>query len=101
MSRNPLANEFGKKLKTTIIHLVKNDGPCAQSDPAVETAKLFEAFRWDELTDAERKARVDAVYAAFGPGSPVARHYENYPHHYSRDQYAEFCQAMDAYRATL
>ncbi|MBP1589477.1 MAG: hypothetical protein ILO10_04690 [Kiritimatiellae bacterium] len=100
-SRASLASDFGKHLKTTIIHLIKNDGlrPCPEE--SIETAKLLEAFKWNELSEDEQRARVDKVYAQFGPGSPVEKHFAAYPHHFSQEKYREFRAAMDAYRDVL
>ena len=44
---------------------------------------------------------MDKVYAQFGPGSPVEKHFATYPHHFSQEKYREFRAAMDAYRDVL
>ena len=81
MSSSLLASDFGKHLKTIIIHLIKNDG-----------------LQWDALPEDEKRARVETVYEQFGPGSPVAAHFDAYPYPFSRQKYAEFRAALDAYR---
>ena len=98
MSSSLLASDFGKALKTVIINLIKNDGLRPYPAESVETAKLLEAYQWDDLPEEEKRARVETVYEQFGPGSPVAAHFEAYPYPFSRQKYAEFRAALDAYR---
>lgn len=103
MSHSPLASDFGKQLKITIIHLIKNDAMRPFPAESVETAKLLEAFQWDDLPADEKKARVETVWQQFGPGSPVEEHFRKYPEccQFSKQKYAEFIASMTAYRAEL
>ena len=83
---------LGKTLKTVIIALRKNDGPIPAS--SLESAKLFEAFQWEKLPDAERAARIAAIRAECGPGTPVAAFFDAYPHPFTRARYADFLTAL-------
>lgn len=91
---NPAEFALGKALKTVVIALRKNAGPIPES--SLESAKLFEAFQWDKLPDAERASRIATIRAECGPGTPVAAFFDAYPHPFTRARYADFLSALSA-----
>lgn len=92
--------DFGKKLKSLLITLVKN--AATPVPPAsLEAARLFEAYEWDKLPLADRRKRAAAVKTELGPGSPAEAFFKAYPHPFTRDRYADFRAAFDAYLDAL
>ena len=88
--------DFGKKLKHLLVTLVKNAATPVPPN-ALEAARLFEAYGWDKLPLAERRDRTRLVRTDVGPGSSVEAFFKAYPHPFTRDRYAEFLVALDAY----
>lgn len=91
---SPAEYALGKTLKTVIIALRKNDGPMPES--SLESARLFEAFQWDKLPDAERASRIATIRAECGPGTPVEQFFSSYPHPFTRARYTDFLSALSA-----
>jgi len=90
----PAEFALGKALKSIVVTLRKNDGPIPAA--SLETARLFESFRWEKLPDAERASRLAAIRAECGPGSPVADFFAAYPHPFTRARYDDFLAALAA-----
>jgi hypothetical protein len=92
--------DFGKKLKHTLVAMLKNAATPVPPN-ALAAARLFEAYEWDKLPLAERRSRVADIKAELGPGSRAETFFNAYPHPFTRERYAEFRAAFDAYLHAL
>jgi hypothetical protein len=92
--------DFGKKLKHLLVTLVKN-AATPVPPTALEAARLFESYEWDKLSLADRRQRAAKIKTELGPGSRAEAFFKAYPHPFTRDRYAEFLAAFNAYLDAL
>lgn len=90
---------WGKALHTVIAHLIRN----AEKVPEATLAAGLdvENFTWPKLPEAEKRERLAAVVRETAAGSPIEKHFAEYPHAFSRDRYADYRAALDKYLASF
>lgn len=99
MSTNELERNFGLALQGVVTHLIKN----ARKIPAavLNGALAFENGSWEKLAKAERIARLAAIAEQTLAPSEVHRHYEAYPHSFSKRGYARYLNFLKLYQESL
>lgn len=97
--RYELEQPFGSQLHQLVGHLIKND---VRVPPAVHQAALaFENETWVDLDDETKRERVRQIAADTEAPSDINRHFESYPHPFSKKQYAKFLSALKLYKMSL
>ena len=97
--RYELEQPFGSQLHQLVGHLIKND---VRVPPAVRQAALaFEDESWADLDDATKCDRVRQIAADTEAPSDINRHFESYPHPFSKKQYTKYLGALKNYKMTL
>ena len=95
-----LENNYGYALQLLVTHLIKNAyRPIPQ--PILQGALDFENFTWDKLEAAAKLARLRQIAEATAAPSDIHRHFEAYPHKYSKNSYAHFLTLQNLYRESL
>lgn len=97
--RSEQENEFGHALMQLVAHLLKNAEKVPE--PVLKGALEFEAFTWEKLDDATKRARLAQIAELTDAPSAVHRHMEAYPHQFSKKRYAEYLAALKRYKALL
>ncbi|MDR0993786.1 MAG: hypothetical protein LBN38_04375 [Verrucomicrobiota bacterium] len=97
--RNELEASFGRTLRLLATHLIKNAEPVPSA--TLQGARAFEEFTWDKLGGGEQKELLGRIVAETGPGSSVERHFEHYPHPFSKNRYAEYVLTLRSYQDSL
>lgn len=99
MSTNELERNFGLALQGLVTHLIKN----AHKVPAdvLKGALAFEDASWEKLAKAEQIARLAAIAEQTLAPSEVHRHYEAYPHKFSKKGYARYLSLLKLYQESL
>ncbi len=97
--RNELEKPFGDNLHQVVAHLIKHAIPIP--DPVIKAALAFEDSSWPGLDEDEKRERVRKIAEATESPSAIHRHFESYPHHFSRDQYTRYLGALKNYKMTL
>ncbi len=97
--RSEYEKEFGDTLHFVVGHLIKN--AIRVPSPLLQGALAFESFTWAELPDAEKTALVRGIAEQSEPPSAIHRHFESYPHHYSKEQFTRFLRALKFYKGEL
>ena len=97
--RYEVEQPFGSQLHQLVSHLIKND---VRIPRAVHQAALaFENESWGDLDDDTKRDRVRQIAADTEAPSDVNRHFESYPHPYSKKQYARFLGALNNYKLSF
>jgi len=97
--RNEYEKPFGDALHQIVGHLIKHAVPVP---PAVlEGALAFENFTWADLPDEDKRSRIARIAEQTEPPSDIQRHFEGYPHHFSKDQYGIYLSALKYYKESL
>lgn len=98
MLRTP-ENDFGHALHLVVIHLIKNAHKIPE--PVVQAARELENNSWSRLDKATQRARLAEVAKHTTEPSPIHRHFESYPHAFSKNQYADYLGALKRYKDFL
>ena len=97
--KNDLELNFGRALMQLVAHLIKNAEKVPE--PVLKAALDFEAFTWEGLDVATKRARLKAVAELTEAPSDVHRHIEAYPHEFSKKRYADYLLALRLYKELL
>ncbi len=97
--RSELEEHFGRTLQIMVANLIKN----AEKVPAgtLDSAQAFETFMWHKFSPEEKKQRIQTIMKETSPDTSIGRHYENYPHPYSRRRYQDYLALLKHYSAEL
>lgn len=95
-----LENNYGYALQLLVTHLIKNAYRNIPA-PVVQGALDFENFSWGKQAVATKRARVRDIAGHTEAPSDVHRHFEAYPHPYSKKSFAKFLAAQAQYREAL
>ena len=98
--KNELEDNFGHQLQLLVTHLIKN-AYRKIPQPVVQGALDFEGFAWGKLEDSAKRARVREIAELTEAPSDVHRHFEAYPHKFSKDSYAHYLTALGLYKKAL
>ena len=98
MIRNP-ENDFGHNLHVMVTHLIKNAHKIPE--PVVQFAQAFEDTAWRDLDDATKRKRLLEVAKHTEEPSPIHRHFESFPHAFSKNQYADYLTSLKRYKEFL
>ena len=99
MSTNELEHNFGRALLGLVTHLIKNARKVP--DALLQGALAIEGNAWEKLADADKRARLAAIAAQTAAPSEVHRHFEAYPHKFSKQRYAEYLTLLKLYQEAL
>lgn len=98
--RNELEDNFGHALQLLVTHLIKN--AYRQIPPPVLQGALdFENFSWSKQDDAAKRARLREIAERTAAPSDIHRHFEAYPHPYSKKNYAHYLTLQNLYQESL
>ena len=98
--KNELEDNYGHALQLLVTHLIKNAyRPIPQ--PILQGALDFENFTWDKQDNAAKRTRLRQIAAATMAPSDIHRHFEAYPHKYSKNSYAHFLTLHKLYQESL
>lgn len=98
MIRNP-ENDFGFTLHLVVIHLIKNAHKIPE--PVVEVARALESSTWAGFNAETKRKLLREVATHTEEPSPIHRHFESYPHAFSKNQYADYLGALKRYKESL
>ena len=99
MPTNELERNFGLALQGLVTHLIKNARKIPEA--ALKGALAFEDGSWEKLGRTEQIARLAAIAEQTVAPSDVHRHYEAYPHQFSKKGYARYLDLLKLYRESL
>lgn len=99
MLRADLEKEFGDTLRFVVGHLIKN--AVRVPSALLQAALAFENYTWNDLPDENKIALVREIAEHTEPSSTIHRHFESFPHHFSKDQYQRYLVALKHYKAEL
>ena len=91
---SPAENALGKALKSVVIALVKNGDGKRIHAGVLETARIFEAFRWEALPAPGQAERLAVLRRECGPGSAIEKFFKDYPHPFTRAHYEALSAAL-------
>jgi hypothetical protein len=90
---------YGRSLQILVTHLIKNASKVPQ--PVLQGALDFENHSWRELPVETKRARLKEIEELTTAPSAIHQHMEAYPHSFSKDRYAEYLDALQAYQKAL
>ena len=93
-------NNYGYALQLLVTHLIKN-AYRPIPPPILQGALDFENFTWDKQEAAAKLARLRQIDEATAAPSDIHRHFEAYPHKYSKNSFARFLSLQNLYRESL
>lgn len=96
--RNELEKPFGDNLHQLVGHLIKNAIPIPSA--VLQGALAFENGTWPDLDESEKRERLRKIAEDTEAPSAIHRHFESYPHHYSKEQYTKYLGALKNYKMT-
>lgn len=99
MALHVVEEGYGKILRILVVNLLKNAAEVPEC--LREDAVAFEARDWMKLAPGEKAARLARHAEATGAGSGVEKHFEGYPHPYSKKMFGRFRTALADYEAAL
>lgn len=91
---------YGHALQLLVTHLIKNAYRKIPA-PVLEGALDFESCAWGKLDVATKRARVRDIAGHTEAPSDIHRHFEAYPHPYSKKSFAKFLATQTQYREAL
>ena len=97
--RNELEKSFGDNLHQLVGNLIKNAVRIPEA--MLKSALAFEKHTWHDLPDNEKRSLVAKIAEESDPPSPIHRHFDAYPHPFSRELYARFSSALRHYKESL
>ncbi|MGD9783036.1 MAG: hypothetical protein AB7V14_12935 [Kiritimatiellia bacterium] len=95
-----LEANYGHALQLLVTHLIKN----AYRDippPVVQGALDFESRAWGRQDAAAKRARLRDISASTEAPSDIHRHFEAYPHPFSKKSFARFLATQALYKEAL
>ena len=97
--KNEQEANFGRTLLALVAHLIKN----AQKIPApvIEVARAVEDFTWENRDAAAKRTLVRQIAESTEAPSAIQRHFEAYPHQFSKDVFARYLSALKSYKESL
>ena len=95
-----LENNYGYALQLLVTHLIKNAYRNIPK-PVYQGALDFESCAWGKLDVATKRARVRDPPDPTAAPSDTPRHFEAYPHPYSKKSFAKFLATQTQYREAL
>ena len=98
--KNEMEDNFGHALQLLVTHLIKN-AYRQIPQPVLQGALDFENFSWGRQADAAKLARLREIEEQTAAPSDIHRHFEAYPHPYSKKSYAHFLSLLNLYRESL
>ena len=98
--KNELEDNYGHALQLLVTHLIKN-AYRPIPPPILQGALDFENFTWDKQEAAAKLARLRQIDEATAAPSDIHRHFEAYPHPYSKKSFAKFLATQTQYREAL
>lgn len=99
MLRTELEKEFGDTLHFVVGHLIKNAIRVPSS--VLQSALAFENYTWKDLSEEEKITMVREIAEQTEPPSAIHRHFESFPHHFSKGQFQKYLVALKYYKAEL
>ncbi len=97
--KNEMEDNFGRALRMLVTHLIKN--AVKIPPPVVQGALDFEKFTWGKLDESTQRDRLREIAELTEAPSDIHRHFEAYPHPYSREGYARYLTALNLYKEAL
>lgn len=91
---------YGHALQSLVTHLIKNAYRKIPA-PVLEGALDFESHSWDKQDAATKRARVRDIAAQTVAPSDIHRHFEAYPHPFSKKNFAKFLATQAQYAEAL
>lgn len=98
--KNELEDNFGHALQLLVTHLIKNAYRKIPA-PVLQGALDFENFTWAKQDDAAKLARVRQIAELTAAPSDIHRHFEAYPHKYSKNSFAHYLTLQNLYKESL
>ena len=97
--KNELEDNYGHALQLLVTHLIKN----ARKVPEVvlQSALAIEDSSWEKLGNSDKLARLAAIAEQTTAPSEIHRHYEAYPHAFSKNGYARYLNLLKLYQESL
>ncbi len=96
---NELEQPFGAQLHQLVAHLIKN---AVRIPPSVRRAALaFEDESWPGMPDSDKRDIVRQIAEDTEAPSDINRHFESYPHPFSKKLYARYLGALKNYKMSL
>lgn len=90
---------FFSTAKRLALQLLKN---AERVPPELLTVvQSFEKGEWQRLPDREKLGRLDRLRQAIDGQDSTTKHFQNYPHAWSRNLFASFNEQLDACRKEL
>ena len=98
--KNELEDNFGHALQLLVTQLIKN--AYRKIPPSILQGALdFEDFSWAKQDDAAKLARLREIAERTEAPSDIHRHFEAYPHAYSKKSFAHFLTLQKLYKESL
>ena len=98
--KNELEDNYGHALQLLVTHLIKNAyRPIPQ--PILQGALDFESHAWGPQAPAAKLARLRDIADSTEAPSDIHRHFEAYPHKYSKNSYAHYLTLQNLYQESL
>ena len=99
MSTNEVERNFGLALQGLVTHLIKNARKVPEG--VLKGALAFEDASWEKLEKADKRARLARIAELTTAPSEIHRHYEAYPHPFSKKGYAHYLSLLKLYQEAL
>ena len=97
--KNELEDNFGHSLQLLVTHLIKNAKKIPK--PVVQGALDFENFSWIGQDVSTKRARLREIAELTSAPSDIHRHFEAYPHKFSKAGYAHYLTCLRLYKELL
>ncbi len=96
---NELEDNYGHALQLLVTHLIKNAVKIPK--PVLQGALDFESHAWKKLDDPAKRNRLREISALTDAPSDVHRHFEAYPHKFSKGSYGRYLTSLHLYKESL
>lgn len=97
--RNEFEKTFGELLHQIAGNLIKNAEPVPEN--VLKGALAFEKHKWHSMPLQEQIDLVRNIERETEAPSAIYRHYESYPHPFSRTLFSKFSAALKDYKQSL
>jgi len=84
--------QFISSLRSVVIHLIKHDQPMYKH--FMDVVLAADEGRWHQLTILQKADFIEGIAAR---KNLLEEYYRNYPHHWSKQRYEDFCAALESY----
>ena len=95
-----LEANYGHALQLLVTHLIKNAYRNVPK-PVYQGALDFESGAWSKQDAATKRARVRDIAGQTEAPSDIHRHFEAYPHPFSKKSFARFLASQALYKEAL